>query len=102
MAEIVWSPQAIADVESIKAYISRDSEHYAALIVARLIAAVERLDAFPESGRIVPEIHDAAIREVLWRNYRIVYRLVGSSVEVVTVFHGAMLFGPNEAGEQAN
>lgn len=101
MAEIVWSPQAIADVESIKAYISRDSEHYATLVVDRIIAAVERLDAFPESGRVVPEIGDASIREVLWRNYRIVYRLAGSSVEVVTVFHGAMLFSPTTE-EQAN
>ena len=100
MAEIVWSPQAIVDVESIKAYISRDSKHYAALIVARLIVAVERLDAFPESGRVVPEFSDASIREVVWRNYRIVYRLVGSSVEIVTVFHGAMLFDPGEARKQ--
>jgi plasmid stabilization system protein ParE len=56
VAEIVWSPQAISDVEAIKAYISRDSAHYARLVVDRLIAAVERAGEFPESGRIVPEI----------------------------------------------
>jgi plasmid stabilization system protein ParE len=98
VAEIVWSLQAVTDVESIKTYISRDSRHYAALVVARLVAAVERVGEFPESGRIVPEINDASIREVLWRNYRIVYRLSGSSVQVVTVFHGAMLFRPGGEG----
>ena len=92
MAEIVWSPQAISDVEAIKAYISRDSAHYAQLVVDRLIAAVERAGAFPESGRMVPEVGDPSVREILWRRYRVVYRVRGSEVQIVTVFHGAMLF----------
>jgi len=45
---------------------------------------------FPESGRVVPEFGDWHIREVLWRGYRLVYRIVGANVEIVTVFHGAM------------
>jgi plasmid stabilization system protein ParE len=92
VADIVWSPQAIADVESIKTFISRDSELYAQLVVARLVSAVERVGEFPDSGRVVPELGDPAIREILWRNYRIVYRIREASVEIVTVFHGAMLF----------
>jgi len=92
VADIVWAPQAIADVESIKSFISRDSVLYAEVTVTRLISAVERAGAFPESGRVVPEINDPNIREILWRNYRIVYRVRSTIVEVVTVFHGAMLF----------
>lgn len=91
MAEIVWSPQAVSDVAAIKTYISRDSVHYANLVVTRLIAAVERAGAFPESGRVVPEIGDPAMREILWRSYRLVYRVRGAEVQIVTVFHGAML-----------
>ena len=92
MIEIVWSPQAIEDLRSIQLYIGRDSPRYAGLVVRKLVDAVERLAAFPESGRVVPEIGDAGMREVLWRNYRIVYRLGGGTVEIVTVFHGAQLF----------
>jgi plasmid stabilization system protein ParE len=51
---------------------------------------VERAGEFPESGRVVPELSDSTIREILWRNYRIVYRIKGPLVEIVTVFHGAM------------
>jgi plasmid stabilization system protein ParE len=40
----------------------------------------------------VPEIGDPSLREIIWRNYRLVYRLTPRSVEIVTVFHGAMLF----------
>ncbi len=92
MAEILWSPQAIADVEAIRDFISRDSPAYGALVAARIVAAVERLSLFPESGRIVPEFRDPALREVLWRNYRIVYRCRPDLVEIATVFHGARLF----------
>jgi len=92
VAEIVWSPQSIDDVESIRDYIGRDSARFGALVAAEIIQAVERLSRFPESGRVVPEFGDSSLREVLWRNYRIVYRLQRSAVEVVTVFHGARLF----------
>ncbi len=91
MAEIRWSPQAIADVEAIRDFISRDSPAYGALVAARIVGAVERLVLFPESGRIVPEFRDPALREVLWRNYRIVYRCRPGWVEIATVFHGARL-----------
>jgi toxin ParE1/3/4 len=97
VAEIVWSPQAVSDIEAIKTYISRDSAHYAHLVATRLIAAVERAGAFPESGRVVPEIGDPAIREILWRSYRLVYRIRGPEVQIVTVFHGAMLFSASAA-----
>jgi plasmid stabilization system protein ParE len=53
--QILWSPQAIRDVESIRAFIAQDSPAYAELIAERLVSAIERLQEFPESGRIVPE-----------------------------------------------
>jgi toxin ParE1/3/4 len=92
VAEIVWSRQSVEDVESIRDYINRDSPHFAALVAQRIVDAVEHLGRFPESGRIVPEFGDPRLREVLWRNYRIVYRSSPTVVEIVTVFHGARLF----------
>ena len=92
MTDIRWSPQAVADVEAVRDFISRDSPTYGALVAARIVAAVERLALFPESGRIVPEFRDPALREVVWGNYRIVYRCRPGSVEIATVFHGARLF----------
>lgn len=58
-----------------------------------MIAATERLVPFPESGRIVPEFETPAIREVVLRPYRIVYRLVGTDeIHVLTVHHGSQRF----------
>jgi toxin ParE1/3/4 len=88
---LLWSPQAVEDVEAIRAFVARDSEHYANLLVERIVAAVDRLDSFPLSGRVVPEVGDELLREVVYGNYRIVYRVQPAVVEIVTVFHSARL-----------
>lgn len=91
MTRLVWAPQAIEDVEAIRAYVARDSPHYADLVVERIVAAVARLENYPLSGRVVPEVADQSLREVIHASYRIVYRLRPDVVEILTVFHGARL-----------
>ena len=51
---VVWSPQALADVEAIAKYIEKDSPFYARAVVAKVVAATRNLGHFPLSGRIVP------------------------------------------------
>lgn len=92
MTSIVWSPQAIHDVESIRSFIAQDSSSYAELVARRIVSAVERLHSFPESGRLVPERENPAIRELIVRPYRIVYRLRGGVAEIITVFRGSREF----------
>ncbi len=92
MTPIRWTPQAVDDLEAIHAYVARDSAHYARLLVERLFSAVDRLAAFPESGRMVPEFQRADLREVILGSYRIVYQLRDGHAVVLTVFHGARLF----------
>ena len=72
MTELIWSPQALADVEEIRAYIALDSRSYADLTAQRILAAVERLKAFPDSGRMVPERQSPEVREVIAGRFRIV------------------------------
>jgi toxin ParE1/3/4 len=92
VTQIIWSPQAIEDVEAIRTYVARDSPRYADLLVERLVSAVEGLAPDPLSGRVVPEVGDDTVREVIHGNYRLVYRVRPDLVEIVTVFHGARLF----------
>jgi addiction module RelE/StbE family toxin len=92
VTELTWSPQSLRDIEAIRTYIAVDSVVYADAMVRRLVAAVERLKTFPESGRVVPERNDSEIREVIVRDYRIVYRRRPGSVEIAVVFHGAKPF----------
>ena len=94
MAEVRWTAQAAEDLESIADFIARDSPQYARLFVLDVLHAVERLAAFPRSGRALPELSDPAIREVLLGAYRIVYRVREELVEILTVYHGARLLDP--------
>ncbi len=94
MAQVRWTPQAADDLDVIAEFIARDSPHFAGLFVADILQAVDRLADFPESGRIVPEIGDRNIREVILGSYRIIYRRRTDAVEVLTVHHGARLLDP--------
>lgn len=74
MSRVVWSRQAVADLEAIREFIARDSAQYAAAMVERLTSATDRLQQFPQSGRIVPEVGDPELRELLVGSYRVIYR----------------------------
>lgn len=91
MTRVVWTLQAVEDVEAIRAFIARDSPHFAALMVERIVESVERLREFPRSGRVVPEVDRDAYREVILGSYRIVYRLEDNRAEILTVVHAARL-----------
>lgn len=88
MAQVTWSPSALLDVESVAEFISRDSSHYAALFVQKLLAHVEKMGQFPNSGRVVPEYQLEHLREFIYENYRVVYRTKESGIEVAAVVHG--------------
>ncbi|MCL5278440.1 MAG: type II toxin-antitoxin system RelE/ParE family toxin [Planctomycetes bacterium] len=94
MAQVRWTPQAADDLDAIAEFIGRDSPHFAALFVADILQTVDRLTDFPESGRMVPEIGERNIREIILGSYRIIYRLHREAVEVLTVHHGARLLDP--------
>ncbi len=89
MAEVRWTPQAATDLEAITEFIARDSPQSASLFAINIINAVERLEDFPELGRLVPEKNDPQIRELLLGNYRIVYRVRRRTAEILTIHHAA-------------
>ena len=85
---LTWSEPAVANLVEIHDYISSDSPGRADRFVQRLIAAAEPLVDFPLMGRLVPE-GDGTPREILFDPYRIIYRVEGDEIYVLTVVHGA-------------
>lgn len=88
MVKIIRSEQATNDLNEIFVYISRDSLHAATLIIYQIHEIVSYLIDFPKLGRTVPEFKIPAIREILFKNYRIIYKIKQTDIEIVTVFHG--------------
>ena len=96
MARLKWTPQAVEDIEAICEFISRDSFEYARLFASDIILAVRRLESFPQSGRVVPELSNLSIQEIILGNYRIIYRVNQEMVEILTVHHSAKLLNPED------
>lgn len=92
--KIIISPSARADLADIVGYLSRHNADAAARIGYGLIAKAEGLANFPELGRLVPEFARPHLREVIYRSYRIIYRVQPAlqQVEVVRFWHGARGF----------
>jgi addiction module RelE/StbE family toxin len=91
VTRLVWSPRSIRDLESIRDYIAQDSPLYAALVIERLVQAPEQLLRFPELGRVVPEREDPDLRELIIRPFRLGYRPLPDTIEIVTVFRATRL-----------
>lgn len=89
--EVAWSPEAIEDIESIAAYIERDSLFYAKAVTQKILDLGRSLPAFPEVGRTVPELNDPAIRERIAYSYRVIYRIEEDRILVIAVVHGRRL-----------
>ncbi len=87
--KLIWTDPSVEDLRSIHNYIARDSDTYAADFVEQVILSVERLLRFPRLGRAVAEAHDENIRELVYQKYRIVYRIAGERIEILTIVHGS-------------
>ena len=86
MARVRWTPQSIADIEQIAEYIAKDSQVYASIQAERFFEAVKILEEQIRSGRIVPEVGDDTIREIIIGYYRIIYRVVNEQqADILTV-----------------
>jgi len=83
---------AVEDIEELRDHIAFESPEQAALVVRRLVSAAESLTDLPGRGRVVPEVGDDNIRELIVGPFRLVYRVSDTAVEIVTVLRATRLF----------
>ena len=89
--KVILSPRAIQDLQEIVRYISFDNPVRAESFGWELIGKTRMLASFPEMGRIVPELNQPTVREIIHLSYRIVYRVQREKqlIEVSRFWHGA-------------
>ncbi|MEO6097242.1 MAG: type II toxin-antitoxin system RelE/ParE family toxin [Fibrobacteria bacterium] len=85
--KIFWTEKAIARISEIAQYIGQDSHLAAERWADKIIGKVEALSEFPKSGRKVPELNKKEYRELIFGNYRIIYKTNGETLYVLTVRH---------------
>ncbi len=90
-ANIIWSEQALDDIDAIAEYINRDSPFYAQRVAEEILELVPSIAEQPQIGRIVPELKDESVRERFIYSYRVIYEIRSSHVEIIAVIHGRRL-----------
>lgn len=88
--KVRWSKRALDDLDAIGEFIAEDDPGAAAAWVGRLFRRAEDAADQPSAGRVVPEVGDPSIRELIEKNYRIVYQVRAEDVLIVTVLEGHM------------
>lgn len=92
MVEVNWTSQAIQDIDNIARFIAQDSVKYAKIQTKRFFDEAHILEKSPKAGRIVPEFNNPLIREIIFGNYRIVYKMVSAKrIDILAVHHSARL-----------
>lgn len=89
--KLIWSPAARDDLHDIVVFIARDNQNRAMSFGYEMISEIDRLQEFPELGRTVPEYRNDDVREIIFRRYRIVYRVdhENNLCEIARVWHSA-------------
>ncbi len=89
--KVRWTRESLIRLREVNSYISKDNPQAAEKFLDKIINLAESIKENPEKGRIVPEITISNIRELLYKNYRIVYIIKKESIDILTVFEGHKL-----------
>jgi plasmid stabilization system protein ParE len=89
--KVILTPQSLDDLESIVTFIARDNPGRARSFGNELIDRALSTANFPELGRVVPELGEPAVREIMHGSYRIIYEItpVRETIYVLRFWHGA-------------
>ncbi|WP_318556368.1 type II toxin-antitoxin system RelE/ParE family toxin [Geobacter anodireducens] len=99
-SSIEFAESAVADLEDVIAwYADQQVPEVGRRLVGEVVAQVERLADFPESGRIVPEFELANLREIIHPPFRIVYRVDAARIRIVRVWRSELLMKVREGSE---
>jgi plasmid stabilization system protein ParE len=86
--KVIWTSRAKSDLVDISRWIAGDNPTAARIWADRLKKRAKDAGRNPRAVRIVPEIKEPRIREVLLKNYRIIYLVGERRIEILTIFEG--------------
>lgn len=97
--KLVWSKESLTRLQEIEDFIAEDNPKAALEFINKIINRAETITLHPKKGRIVPEIAVENIRELIYKNYRIVYLIKEKAIVILTVFEGHKLLNEEDLYE---
>lgn len=91
MEEIIWLSKARKDLIEIYNYISEDSVYYAIKTINKIVKKAELLYNFPYMGRKIEELSKGDYRELIYKSYKIIYKIDSSKIYIHRIWHSARL-----------
>lgn len=85
--EVIFTDHFLQRVEECIDYIALDHIPTAVKWAEGVLDHCQKLSKMPGSGRIVPEFGRPEIRELIHGNYRLVYELKTSQIDMLTIWH---------------
>jgi toxin ParE1/3/4 len=89
---VEWTARAQNALDDAVGHIASDSPAAAERLLLRILDAAASLSELTERGRIVPELEEPSVRELIVPPYRLVYEYDDSHVWILTLLHTAQQF----------
>ena len=86
-----WTHKARHRLQQLHDYIAKDQPENAQRFVDRLTRRADALAKHPLIGQVIEQYQRDDIREVYEGRYRMIYRVLPDSIDILTVRHGARL-----------
>ena len=99
--KIIWSPLSVERMTEISEYIAEDNLDASIKWVESIFKLIDRLEQYPEIGRIVPELDKPNIRELIHGNYRIIYKVQQRVLFILTIRHNKQILPLDEVNEKS-
>ena len=94
---VIWTIPAKDDLRRVYTFIAEDSRYYASEVVEKFVTLTTKLTLFPNQGRVVPELGNPNIRELMIFSYRVIYQHQHDKIYILAIVHMRQKFKKFEA-----
>jgi plasmid stabilization system protein ParE len=90
--KVIWTNQGYSTLDEAVTYVAQDSLAAAQQLLETALDTAESLTVFDQRGRVVPELQQPSVRELIVQRYRLIYEVFDTKVEILAFIHSARDF----------
>ena len=87
LKKLSWNNDAKNDLMQIYNYINENSNYYSLKTINNILNLIDSLKYSPYMGRKVPEYNENDKRELIYKSYRIIYKIESNKIVIHRIWH---------------